>query len=34
VSAILAFQNFDVSCNILKTNKLITLEEQTIRYVP
>ena len=27
LSAISAFQNFDVSCNIFKTNKLITLEE-------
>ena len=27
LSAISAFQNFDVSCDILKNNKLITLEE-------
>ena len=33
LSAISAFQNFDVFCNLLQTNKLITLEEQTVRYV-
>ena len=34
LSAISAFQNFDVFCNLLQTSKLVTLEEQTIRYVP
>ena len=33
LSPILAFQNFDFFCNLLQTNKLITLEEQTVRYV-